>query len=270
MAIAINNGWKPGQNYDWSLDHFGNGAADASGFNLNPLPESGTTAFGEVPGQLGLPNPAGDLGKQIPNLQGLNTGASDLINSELGGQLSPATLHALQNAGATFGIQSGMPGSGLSFNRLYGNIAGATEARQRQGLEDYSRFIPTVSGTQTVRPELQNEIASQNALNKAAPNPAKAASYAQQLFDQYLQKMRGPGGGTGGYGGPSGGTGSFVPRSNPFSSPLPTSPYPTQDQLNEADPDPFAADFEEYNLGVDALKSGAYDTFGYGGNNAFA
>ncbi len=181
----------------------GGAAAPApSGFNLNPAPQSGQGAFGAVPGPLGLPNPAADLGAQIPGLSGLNQTGSQDIQSLLGGTLSPGTQNALQNAGATFGVESGMPGSGLSWNSIYGNIAGASAAQQQQGLQDYSSFIPTVSGTQTVSPTLQNEIATQNSLNAAAPNPAAAASYAEQLFNQYQQAQRGPGGGTAGASGP--------------------------------------------------------------------
>lgn len=164
--------------------------------NINPTPQSGQGAFGMVPGALSLPNPAGDLAAQLPGLPGLNATASQDLQSKLGGTLSPGTMNALKNAAATMGVSSGMPGSQLSWNSLYGNIAGASEAQQQQGLQDYSSLIPTVSGTQTVSPALQSQIAGTNASNAAAPNPTASASYAEQLFNQYLQQAKGPGGGT--------------------------------------------------------------------------
>lgn len=175
-------------------------------YNLNPAPQYGAGAFGAVPGPIGMPNPAGSLGAQIPNLGALNTAASGDILSQLGGTLSAGTQNALHNAAATMGVTSGMPGSGLSWNSLYGNIAGASEMQQKQGLSEYNSFIPTVSGTQTVSPNLQTEIAGTNASNAAAPNPQASASYAQQLFDQYLQQLRGPAGGTGAFGSPASGS----------------------------------------------------------------
>lgn len=184
-------------------------------FNINPAPQYGSGAYGSVPGPIGVPNPAANLGAQIPNLGSLNSTASGDILSQLQGTLSPGTVNALHNAAATMGVTSGMPGSGLSWNSLYGNIAGASEAQQQRGLQDYSSFIPTVSGTQTVSPNLQAEIAGTNASNAAAPNPGQAASYSEQLFNQYLQQLRGPQGGTGGFASPA--TGLFdAGQSSPY------------------------------------------------------
>lgn len=190
---------------------YGGGGSDV--FDLHPQPTSGNGPFGAVPGQLGLPDPAGDLAHQIPGLSNLNSAASSGILAKLNGQLSPGTLNALKNASAQFGVSSGMPGSGLSSSSFLGNVAGASEAQQTEGIHQYNSFVPTVSGTQTVNPALQNEIATQNSLNAAAPDPTQAASYAKQLFDQYLSSMRGsgggnrgPGGGTSNQGSPAGGT----------------------------------------------------------------
>lgn len=206
----------------------GGGAGGGGGFNLNPAPRAGNGPFGMVPGPLGLPDPAGDLARQVPGLSDLNKGVSSGILNKLNGTLSPSTLNALKNAQAQFGVSSGMPNSGLSWNSLYGNIAGASEAQQHEGIQDYNSWIPTVSGTQTVRPELQTEIANINSINAAAPDPTQAASYAKQLFDQYLASMRGGGGGNRGPGGgmsnqgsPAGGT---MPRMS--SSPSMVNPVP--------------------------------------------
>ena len=190
---------------------------------LNPTPQAGAGAFGAVPGALGIPNPAGDLSAQIPGLPSLNATASNDILSNLSGTLSPGTEHALQNAAATYGVASGMPGSGLSWNSLYGNIAGASTAEQNLGLQQYNSLIPTVSGTQTVSPSLQTQISGTNASNAASPNPGASASYAQQLFQQYLNQLRGPQGG--GAGTPNGDTLTGLPNWNPGST---TDPYSVQ------------------------------------------
>lgn len=150
--------------------------------------------FGSTPAPTAVPSPAANLGAQIPGLPGLNQQASDVLRSELMGQLSPDTRRAIQDAGASWAVGNGMPGT----NALPGTLAGNRTARdigmtsqqlQRQGIQDYSQFVPAVSATQTVRPELQSEIGFQNAVNAAAPNPAAAQSYAEQLFNKYIKAL---------------------------------------------------------------------------------
>lgn len=136
-----------------------------------------------------MPNPYGDLSKIYPNLSGTNAQVSSDILSKLQGQLSPGTIAAIQNASAQFGVGSGMPGSGLSMQRSLRDIGLTSEQEQQQGIQDYNSTLPTVSSTQTVAPVLQANINSQNAMNAAAPDPAAAASYAQQLYNKYLNRM---------------------------------------------------------------------------------
>jgi hypothetical protein len=120
---------------------------------------------------------------------------TNLTSNSLG-IISPGTRNALQLAAAQRGVAGGMgPNSGLSTNDLFGNIAGFSEGLQKQAVQDYSSLIPTISGTQTVNPALQTEIANRNSINAAAPSPQAAASYAKQLFDEYAAKVRGPAGG---------------------------------------------------------------------------
>lgn len=125
----------------------------------------------------------------------------------------------LQDQGAAWGVGSGMPGSGLSANRSLRNLGLTSEQQVQQGIQNYNSTIPTVSRTQTVDPSLQYQIANRNATMAAAPVPAQAQSYAQQLFDKYLQAMRGPGGGTGGGMSPAGGTGGGGSARSPWGSP---------------------------------------------------
>lgn len=185
----------------------GGGASGGTAFNLNPAPTSGVGPFGAVPGQLGLPDPMGDLTKALPGLPKVNEAATGVLMSQLNGELSPQTVNAIQDAAARFGVSSGMPGSGLAWNRALRDLGLSVEGQQQKGLQNYGPFIGTVSGTQTLNPGLQAEIANTNAINAAAPDPTKAASYAQMLFQQYLQSIGG--------GGPAGGTGAF---SNPYSN----------------------------------------------------
>jgi len=172
------------------------------GFILNPQPQGGQGAFGAVPGALGLPDPYADLQRPLPGLPGLNDAASSALLAKLHGEISPSTQAAIQDAAARFGVSSGMPGSGLAGSRSLRDLGRLSEDQQAAGLAAYGPFVGAVSNTQTVNPALQNEIALQNAVNAAAPNPTQAASYARQLFDEYLNRLsqssRGPAAGTSG------------------------------------------------------------------------
>lgn len=154
-------------------------------------------AFGSVPKDVPMPNPFGDLSTLYPGLAQANASVSGNVASQLAGELSPATQARLQDAAAAFGVNSGMPGAGLVRNRTARDLGLATEAIQDQGLKNYLAAINQISATQTVNPALQTQINTQNSLNRAAPNPTDAANYSKTLFDQYLQGLRGPGGGTG-------------------------------------------------------------------------
>lgn len=190
----------------------GSAPAGGGGFNLSPSPTTGQGAYGAVPGQLGLPNPLGNLVGVLPQLPQINQGVSGAINSASQGQLSPDVLAQIRDNSANYGVSSGMPGSGLAANRGLRDIGRTSLDQQHWAAQAYPGFVGAVSGTQTVSPALQNEIATQNALNRAAPDPNKAASAAQKLFNDYLAKMGGSGGSkspAGGYGGGSGGYGGY-------------------------------------------------------------
>ncbi len=152
----------------------------------NPSPQGGSGIFGSVPGMIQNPTSIYDQLKQnVPNYGALTTSATTGIGSELNGQLSPQTLNNIQNSAAAKGVAGGVPGSQFQQNNELANIGQTTENLQHQGLTDYNQFSGT-AGQQQLAPELQYEVASQNALDAAAPNPAAAQSYAQMLFDKYL------------------------------------------------------------------------------------
>lgn len=164
---------------------------------VSPTGATNANIFGTRVGQVPIPSPFSDLSSVYPNLSQTNAQVSSDVLSRLKGQLSPETINAIQDNAARFGVQSGMPGSGLQRNLTLRDLGLQTEALQQQGLQDYASIVPTISQTQTLRPESQFEFNLQNAVNRAAPDPGAAATYAQGLFDKYLQSLRSPAGGTG-------------------------------------------------------------------------
>lgn len=163
----------------------------------NPAPHTGQGAYGLVPGAVANPNPFGDLSALYPNLSGANSQVSQNIQNELSGQLSPSTINNIRNQAASFGVSSGMPGSQFQGNQGLASLGLTTEKLQGQGLTDYLNAITGISKTQTVDPALQTQIATQNSVWNAAPDPAAAAKEQQNLFDEYLKKTMSPVGGTG-------------------------------------------------------------------------
>lgn len=161
---------------------------------------SSNDIFGSRVAPIPMPNPSGDLSAVYPNLSGTNAATSSALLSQLHGQLSPDTVNQIHDAAATWGVSSGMPGftpGSLNYNRGLRDIGLTSEQQQQKGLGNYSPIVNAVSKTQTVSPETQNEVNATNATNAAAPDPAAAASYAQSLFDKYLQQLKGPAAGTG-------------------------------------------------------------------------
>lgn len=165
---------------------------------------NGGNAFGSRPGQIRMPNPFSDLSAIYPNLSGTNAQLSSDIGAQLRGELSPDTIAALHQNAAQFGVGSGMPGSGFQANYGLRSLGLATEDQINKGIGNYNSTLPTISNTQTVRPETQADISATNAINASAPDPAAAASYAKSLFDEYLARISG-GAGSGGGGAYSGG-----------------------------------------------------------------
>lgn len=199
-------------------------------YNVTIPTQKGNGPFGTVPGAIALPNSQYDqTAGVVKKLPGLTAGTASNIASELGGQLSPGTLNLLQNRAAAFGVNVGMPGgtggNTLTTQNLLDNIGVTSENLAQKGVQDYNSFLPTV-GSQMLAPSLQADVADRNATFAAAPDPTQAASYAQKLFNQYLQSTQSPAGGSnvsaynrarGGGGPPQGvsyqpnGTGPYIP-----------------------------------------------------------
>jgi hypothetical protein len=142
------------------------------------------TGFGTVPGPIGIPpNVFSQLSGAVPNFTGNLAGAGSVIQSQLAGDVSPSTMNALKTGAAEFGVASGMPGSGLEENQLFGNIAGFSEGQQQKGLQNLLAQIGALGPTQT-NPNLAAEISARNADYAAAPDPKLAA---QEQFNQWLK-----------------------------------------------------------------------------------
>lgn len=144
----------------------------------------GRTAYGSVPGPIGVPaNIFSQLSGAVPNFGANTAGTGNVISSELAGTVSPGTMNALKTGAAQFGVASGMPGSGLEQNQLFGNIAGFSEAQQRKGVQDYLSEVGALGPTMT-NPNLAAEISARNADLAAAPDPRLAA---EQAFNDWLR-----------------------------------------------------------------------------------
>ena len=175
----------------------------AYGISTTPPPRTG---FGQVPQPIGIPpNVFTQLSGAVPGFPGLTSGTSGLIASQQAGNVSPQTLNALKTGSAQFGVASGMPGSGLEQNQLFGNIAGFSENQQQKGIQNYLSLIGALGPTQT-NPNLAAEISARNADLAAAPDPRMAAEEQFNLWLRGAQAAQGmagygsvgrwPGGGT--------------------------------------------------------------------------
>ena|SRR5947209_8402690 len=152
---------------------------------LNMLTGSGArTAYGTVPNPISTPpNLFSQLSGAVPRFGANTAGTGNVIGSELAGNVSPGTLNALKTGAAQFGVSSGMPGSGLEQNQLFGNIAGFSENQAHRGVQDYLSQVGALGPTMT-NPNLAAEISARNADLAAAPDPKLAAD---QAFKDWLR-----------------------------------------------------------------------------------
>ena len=146
-------------------------------YNINPKPQSGSGAYGAVPGAIGIPP---NLYSQVNDIKGaapLAPKVAQNIGYGAAGQIDPDVQSLLQDKAATLGVTSGS--TGLGYGTFAGNnylkSLGLTSYQQKQqATNDYLNFLPTVGKTMT-DPELALTTAQQNAVWKAAPNPGQAA-----------------------------------------------------------------------------------------------
>ena len=162
-------------------------------YNSNPAPQQGSGAYGAVPGAIGLPpNTYSQVNAAVPGAAGNAQAASGVIGSELSGNLSQGTQNLLQDKSAAYGVNigqpGGTPGNTLSLQNFLGSIGLTSENLAHQGIGDYLNFLGGVANTQT-SPALAADVATQNAVDAAAPNPTAAALTQQSFFERYLAQM---------------------------------------------------------------------------------
>lgn len=160
-----------------------------SGYNPQQSFAYNGGAYGANVAPVAMPQPSKDLNAVLPGLPQANQSLSNVIGSELSGEISPTTMNLLKNASASSGIASGVPGSQFQANNALANLGLTAEQLQQKGVADYNATLPTVASTQTVSPELQSQINLQNAVSAAAPNPTAAANEEQSLLQQYMSEL---------------------------------------------------------------------------------
>lgn len=182
------------------------------GYATNPTPQTGSGAYGSVPGAIQIPpNIYQQIGTIDPDLANQTGTMNTTILNELQGQLSPETISAIQQNAAQFGVATGMPGSQFAGNYGLEQLGQSVEKQQQQGESDYLKMLQGTGATLTPQ-QLAAQIASSNATMAAAPNPTQAAQ--QQMSDWQNKFNQAAGGGGIRPGNPAGGTGAGMNLSN--------------------------------------------------------
>lgn len=155
-------------------------------YNVNPAPRSGNTAYGQVPGPIGIPPNYWQQMQSIYPVTSQAGAAANVIGSQLAGQLTPEELAMYQTESAQFGAARGSPLSDMSGRAGLLSVGRKVSDVQQEGLTNYQNMLKTLSGTLTPQ-DLAAGIASRNATMAAAPDPRLAAE--QQIRD-WMDKFR--------------------------------------------------------------------------------
>jgi hypothetical protein len=129
--------------------------------------------------------------QSIPGFKGLTSSASGIINELLSGTPSTATA---RNSAASFGVRSGMPGSGLSNAFGYDLYNRESEQRKQRGIDDLLKLVTGYSGT--IAPTAGQQMEEARSIRDLAQRDKEsnsATSLAQQKLnaekDMALKKM---------------------------------------------------------------------------------
>lgn len=168
-------------------------------YNIQPNPTRGRGWAGLVPGLLDRPPPRYQgIQSAYPDLPRLTQTAGQFVEDEFRGP-SWATVNAIQDEAARFGVESGMPLSQLQGYRGLRNLGRTVEEQGRRALQDYGSFMGTLAPV-VEDPNTALRVAEENAWRLAAPDPEAAAA---EQWRRYLQAARmaaaagrSPGGGT--------------------------------------------------------------------------
>jgi len=153
--------------------------------------------FGSKPNYSNVKSPYQQTAALVPGLPNMTSTAAGNIQTELSGALPTDVQETIRNAGATWGVNSGMPGSGASGNATLQSLGLNSLAEKQQGQTDYLNFLTGVGSQQM---PVQEQMTAANAA--AAPSPWMAGinNEVLGLVGAYL------GGGGAGFGGANTGT----------------------------------------------------------------
>lgn len=159
-------------------------------YNINPQPTTGSgTAYGQVPGTIGIPASTWQQTMAQPGMQSQFNATQGLINNQLAGQLPQEVVNQIQDRAAQFGVTSGMPGSQFQGYQGLRKLGVDILGYQQQGATNAQNLAALVKSGQ-IDPSLAATIAAHNADLLAAPDPAKAAAQQMANWQQQLNAMK--------------------------------------------------------------------------------
>lgn len=188
--------------------------------------------FGQFQGSGGGPAPAGAFGTKVapvapiapfnraaavasvaPQQPTVSDAAWQAAQDMLGGGVSQGTQKYIRDRAAALGVNLGnVGGDWTTSNALIGEL-GTSEDRVKAGLNAYNSLL---AGTQNLVTDptqanmFNTELSQWNNTNSAAPDPAAAAQYQKELFDEQVRLL------SQAYRNPAAG---FRPGSGPLASP---------------------------------------------------
>lgn len=128
--------------------------------------------FGSRPNYSNVKSPYQQLPAIDPNVPSLTNYASNNIENELQGKLPGDVLSQIQNSGAAWGINTGMPGSQFANNNMLRNLGLNSLSLMQQGQGNYSSFLSNLGNLMM---PVSEQVGAANAA--AAPNPSAAGLF---------------------------------------------------------------------------------------------
>lgn len=166
-----------------------------AGLGLGGAVASGLFGQGKKPQNISTgPSRFQQASMVYPGMEQMVANQGDLIQSQLAGQLSPATLAQLQDTGASWGMGSGMPLSGVAQNRWDTSRVNASMGLQQQGIQNSNAFQQALEAGM-IDPSLNTEVNAWNSVNSSQPDPTEAyfshllGNLGGTLFGSGMQKF---------------------------------------------------------------------------------
>lgn len=128
--------------------------------------------YGNVTNPLAMTSAFSQLKKLYPGLSQTTGLAESDLSSELAGSVPQDVQSQIKDAGAQWGLQTGMPGSGAAGNYTLEQLGLNSMQEQQQGFNNYLSFVPALQQHFTESPE---QVASTDTA-QSAPNPASAGA----------------------------------------------------------------------------------------------